>query len=77
MSKEDFETIMNFLNGAYKDFELYENRMNAFFTFLRNYEPRIVWRACQQYIYENRYAPSIHDLMQHIERVQNEQDSGD
>lgn len=69
MTEKEFGVVLDMLVGAYgSKMEMTEQKANTYYDFLKKYNPKDVWSAAREWIKENRFAPTISDLISLLEQ---------
>lgn len=68
MKEKEFGKVIELLVGAYgSKMEMTEDRASAYYLFLKKYPARDVWSATYSWIKNNRFPPSISDIVKILE----------
>lgn len=71
MTKEEFLTIIDVVDGAYPSFELSDKRVSTWFQFLGGFEKNVFMKVVLDYIKENPKPPAISDFYGRCEKITN------
>lgn len=73
MTMNDFAICLNELVGAYPGkFEVNENMVKVWHSYLGEISNKDLWHIIRKYVRENKYPPSISDLLETQKQIKRE-----
>jgi hypothetical protein len=65
MTEGDWGVIVQMLQGAYLNHIFQEDlQVSTYYDFLKKYDPGNVWNACRKWIEQNKFPPTISDIIE-------------
>lgn len=63
MTKKQVFDLLNFLHDVYPNLEVTQSRLDTWSKFMRNQNPAIVMKKAEKYALNNKFPPTIADLI--------------